>query len=433
MQEMRNGIIGGEAGAAGGAGAGPKRMANLELLRCVAMMMVVVLHYLGKGGLLTDLTKEHLGGAELTAWLLECFCAVAVNVYMILSGYFLCLSSFKLRRLIQLYLQLWCYSVLFGLIGALSGVMVGTAFDTHYLLTLLFPVSMEHYWFMTAYVYLYLLLPFVGMAVRRMTKRQLQMAMLCLLFAFCILKSVLPLRLEMDGEGYDCLWYLCVFLSAAYVRRFGLPFLEKKRNCRMLYAGGCLLIFAGTMGMRAIYFHTGSLERMIKMCLEYNHILPFAAAWGLFGIFAGIRIRGSAAEIVNRIAPYSLGVYLLHENLGLRYTWQNWLGAGRVSDAMQRGGAGAAGLLLLGTAAAAAAVFICGILTDMVRRGIFSMLYSGLLHIKPYRGLVQGIEKADRLFAAGAEGEEAHGKGQTGNPGGNLTGKEGEEHGKEQR
>lgn len=27
----------------------PARMANLELLRCVAMMMVIVLHYLGKG------------------------------------------------------------------------------------------------------------------------------------------------------------------------------------------------------------------------------------------------------------------------------------------------------------------------------------------------------------------------------------------------
>ena len=28
------------------------RMANLELLRCVAMMMVVIMHYLGKGNLL---------------------------------------------------------------------------------------------------------------------------------------------------------------------------------------------------------------------------------------------------------------------------------------------------------------------------------------------------------------------------------------------
>ena len=44
-----------------------KRMANLELLRCVAMMMVVVLHYLGKGGLLPDLTGSRLDCAGVTA------------------------------------------------------------------------------------------------------------------------------------------------------------------------------------------------------------------------------------------------------------------------------------------------------------------------------------------------------------------------------
>ena len=47
-----------------------ERMANLEVLRCVAMMMVVVLHYLGKGGLLPDLTAP-LSAQDTVAWLLE--------------------------------------------------------------------------------------------------------------------------------------------------------------------------------------------------------------------------------------------------------------------------------------------------------------------------------------------------------------------------
>ena len=133
------------------------RMANLELLRCIAMMLVIVLHFLGKGGLLADLTGEKLGTAGTVAWLLESFAIVAVNVYMLISGYFLCTSSFKLSRLLQLLLQVFFYSTIFGMLGVLTGVMTGVSFDTHYLLTLLFPVSMEHYWFMTAYVFLYLL------------------------------------------------------------------------------------------------------------------------------------------------------------------------------------------------------------------------------------------------------------------------------------
>lgn len=204
------------------------RMANLELLRCIAMMMVVVLHYLSKGELLGDLTKEHMNYVTVAAWVLEVFCIVAVNVYMLISGYFLCTSSFKLSRLLRLWLQVWMYSVGVSMIAAFTGILPSEECDTHYFLSLLFPVSMGHYWFMTAYIFLYLLLPVIGMAVRKMTKKQMQLALAGMLTVFCLMKSVLPFRLEMDGKGYDCIWYLCVFLTAAYIRRFGIPFLEKK-------------------------------------------------------------------------------------------------------------------------------------------------------------------------------------------------------------
>lgn len=381
------------------------RMANLELLRCVAMMMVVIMHYLGKGNLLADLTEPQLTGTELAAWLLEAFCIVAVNVYMFISGFFLCTSSFKVSRLIQLWLQVWVYSVGIGLLGALTGVMTGTDVDIHFMLTLLFPVSMGHYWFMTAYVFLYLMLPFVGTAVRRMDKRQLQAALALLLFAFCIIKSVLPVRFETDGQGYDCLWYLCVFVTAAYVRRFGGGFLEKRRLGPVLYGGGCLLIFAATLLLRRIYLRSGSLDTMLKFCMEYNHILPFLAAIGLFLIFYRIKIHGKAAILINRVAPYTLGVYLLHENLGLRYTWQNWLGAGKAAEAMKEGSAGAFGLLLFWTAAATAAVFVCGVLADVLRKRVFGILHRVLMRAGIYRKLTGKIESLDGIFKA----EDGHG------------------------
>lgn len=371
----------------GGNSAG--RMANLELLRIVAMMMVVVLHFLGKGGLLGDLTAEKLGGVGTVAWLLECFSIVAVNVYMLISGYFLCTSNFKLSRLLKILFQVWVYSVTFGLVGAITGVVEGVSFDIHYLLTLVFPISMGHYWFMTAYVFLYLLLPFVGMSVKKMTKEQLALAIGILFFAFCILKSVLPLRLEMDQKGYDCLWYLCVFLAAAYARRFGIPLLGKKWRCALLYVGGSLLIFMGTFVLRAVYLRTGSFERMLKMCLEYNHVLPFLAALGLFGLFQGIKVKGKITSVINAIAPFTLGVYLLHENIGLRYSWQAWFGAGNIRSV---------GGLVLWTLVAVLCVFTCGVLVDFVRDQVFAGIHRILCKLKAYRKLVDRIESADRLF-----------------------------------
>ena len=107
-----------------------ERMANLEVLRCVAMMMVVVLHYLGKGGLLPDLTAP-LSVQDMVAWLLEAFCIVAVNVYMMISGYFLCESSFKLSRLLTLWVQLWLYSVGIGVLAAVTGIVPAAEVSTH--------------------------------------------------------------------------------------------------------------------------------------------------------------------------------------------------------------------------------------------------------------------------------------------------------------
>lgn len=365
------------------------RMANLELLRCVAMMMVVVLHFLGKGNLLPDLSGRDMGVTGYVAWLLESFCIVAVNVYMLISGYFLCTSSFKLSRLIQLWLQLWFYSVGFGLIGAFTGILTETPFDTHYILTLIFPVSMGHYWFLTAYIFLYILLPYIGRAVKQMSRKQMQFSVGLLFFAFCLLKSILPMRLEMDSMGYDCLWYLCVFLAAAYMRRFGVPFLEKKGRGILLYAVSCLLIFGATMGLRAVYLKTGSFRLMLKMFLEYNHIFPFLAAVGLFAAFLRLKTGGKLADLAIGVAPYTLGVYLLHENIGFRYSWQSWFGAKAVSSVPE---------LLLWTLAAVICVFICSILIDVVRAALMKGLHKLFGGIGIYRKITEKIYNIDAVF-----------------------------------
>lgn len=365
-----------------------KRMANLELLRCIAMMMVVVLHFLGKGKLLPGLT-ERMDGSGLAAWLLESFCMVAVNVYMFISGYFLCTSSFKLSRLLQLYVQVWFYSVVFGMIGVATGVIAETVTDTHFFLTLLFPVWMEHYWFMTAYVFLYVMMPFLGCALRRMSKQQLRVTAVMLLVVFSLSKSILPLRMELDKKGYDCLWYLCVFVAAAYVRRFGIPFLEKKGRGILLYLAGCLTVFIGTMALRLIFLWTGRFELMTGMFMEYNHAFAFLAALGLFYAFLRLKAEGRMARIATRIAPYTLGVYLLHENLGLRYTWQRWLGADRVSGVVS---------LFWYTFLAVVCVFTAGILTDMLRKGIMKGIHMLLMRLRPYRRLIEGIERVDACF-----------------------------------
>lgn len=157
-----------------------------------------------------------------------------------------------------------------------------------------------------------------------------------------------------------------------------------------MYVGSCLLIFGCTMGMHLVYVRTGRLEMRLGMFMEYNHILPFLGALGLFAAFCRLRVSGAFAGLVNRIAPFTLGVYLLHENISLRYAWQEWLGAERIHSA-----AGVA----LGTAAAAAAVFICGILADMLRGLLMKGLDRLLSGIGVYRRQKDAVKRVDLLFS----------------------------------
>ena len=85
------------------------------------------------------------------------------------------------------------------------------------------------------------------------------------------------------------------------------------------------------MLLHLFYLKTGSLELILKIPYEYNHIFPFLASLGLFCLFLDSSIQGKIGSVAVRIAPYTLGVYLLHENLGVRYGPAEvaWCGANR--------------------------------------------------------------------------------------------------------
>ena len=54
---------------------------------------------------------------------------------------------------------------------------------------------------------------------------------------------------------------------------------------------------------------------------------------------------------------------------------------------------------------AAAGVFVCGILVDMVRKVIFDLLHRGLMRIGLYRRGISWIESADRVFGTNSGGK----------------------------
>ncbi len=365
-----------------------KRNYGLDLMRCVAMIMVVVLHYLGKGKVLTPLDEGRAFAAEdEVAWLLEAACIIAVNLYMLMSGYLLSEGSFKLSRLLKLVAKIWLYSVIVGFAGIALGTTNETV-DTYFKLRLLFPISMNTYWFMTAYVLFYCLVPVLGAAVVKMDKKQLQIVIATLLFFHVIIKTFLPVKLENDAIGMDAMWYIVLFLVAAYIRRFVRT--EKKAPFLALYIVLTVMILAEALILRCIYLASGRLSYILGVSYDYNHLLVLASSVMLFIFFLNVRIGEKAGRVFAFLGKYSLGVYLLHENLSVRYYWQPLLGCNKISGVIQT---------IAYTVFAGIIVFITGVVVDFAASSICGFALKTLKKAPVLNKLSDCIGRADMLFA----------------------------------
>ena len=80
-------------------------------------------------------------------------------------------------------------------------------------------------------------------------------------------------------------------------------------------------------------------------------------------VFRYIRIpEGRISTLICKVSPYTLGVYLLHENLAIRTRWQLWAGIEKVRDSFW---------IFPHMIVTVAAVFIAGVMIDFVRDCIF--------------------------------------------------------------
>ena len=345
-----------------------KREANFELLRIVAMLMIITLHYLDKGGILPK-PDGAFGLPGFLAWGLEAFCVSAVNVYVLISAYFLAESEYHPMRAVKLWIQVLFYSVGMMVVLMVTGIIPAAQLDKYRLLTYVFPVIEEHYWFVTAYLLMFLFAPLMNEGLRKLPKKTYQQGIVLLLLLLSVSKSILPVKLPTDRLGYDALWFLCLYLIGAYIRYYRdtdamLKKLDRTGTAFGGYVLCSLLIFASFVLIHGLYEKTGSLGEFINRQYNYNSIFCLLASVFLFFIFHNIKIpEGKTADVICRAASASFGVYLIHEHLDLRYLWPTWLHTADFADTP---------LFLLHWLPSVAAVYVICMTIDFVRQFIFS-------------------------------------------------------------
>ena len=347
-----------------------KRNEGIDLLRCVAMLMIPVLHVLNHGGILgaaaVGSTSYH------GAWLLEIAAYSAVNCYALISGYIGVKVEFRYRRILPLWLQVMYYSLLIALLQPL--LMPGA--EKLPLVAALLPVTHRHYWYFTCYFGLFFLMPLINKAVRAMSRTEAKRLLAGILAVFCgmsmlpffnLFKAVRTEDIFSLDDGCSVMWLALMYVVGACVREHGFG---RKLRRRTLLAGYGLAVLASWLFKLFVEEDASEALRPLldaNALLYYPSITTVTAAVCLLLLFSRMQeLPPLLGKIVDFVTPSTFAVYLIHEHRSVRAG----LIAKRFEFFAAEGPLALIGKVLL----VAVMIFAFSVLIDLARRYLFRLL-----------------------------------------------------------
>lgn len=295
----------------------PRRFANIELLRIVSMMLIISSHlcnhYMDMEGSLWPFPPGFIFLQSIKS-----ITYIAVNMYVLISAYFLCESSFKSKRIVMIWLEVLFYSLIIGIPHIINGGV-----DPSRIITVFLPILMSEYWFATVFIGLLLLSPFMNMSIHSMNQKALLINCCVLLFLTSIVPTFIEPFSRWVAYGGSCglLWFITLYYCASYVRLYVSEDFLLSHKRRLLFWGGIMILFAA-IARFVIAFTTAHLfGHAVGAGFFYGNNVFFnvVGTMLIFMYFLVLKINNNMfSEIINSLAKSSFAVYLIHENPFIR-------------------------------------------------------------------------------------------------------------------
>lgn len=341
-----------------------RRNEGVDLLRITAMFMVLFLHILGNGGILFEVNA--LSSHGIIAWFFEMAAFPAINCYGVISGYVGVNSKYKYSNLIYLWLQVAVYCVGISLIYHLR---YPKAFPLSVVAKSFFPVCNGMYWYVTAYVGMFLLMPILNSAAKNLKKAQLKAVLIGLFISLSLLPALFQKDIFMTGWGYGLLWLSFLYLVGAYIKLHG--FFKNNIMFALLGYSLCTIVsWLVKLWEESVSTAGKYADLATGFVAQYTSPTIFLAGVMLFAVFVQIKLPEKAKKIVSFVSPCAFGVYIIHANPIL---WDRLI-TYRYAQFIKYSPLGMMAAVLL----TAICMFLVLALVDFVRLQIFN-----LLRIKP--------------------------------------------------
>lgn len=330
------------------------RESNMELLRLVAMLLIMLIHASNRA--LPTPDAADIASQPSSAFLqllTRSFSIVGVDVFVMLSGWFGIRTRWS--RLGELLFQVVFFGLLcLGVYYAVFGQMPCSAVVCVKTILLLDPDS---YWFIKCYLALYFFAPVLNAFVESATQRQFATVLLTL-FGFQFAFGWVFEATSWLCAGYSLPFFMCLYLLARYMHLHQPWFAQfSKRTDLTIYLSVVAVVTITAFFMRR-YFNLGGVLYF------YNSPTTILAAMYLLLFFSKLSLR---SRLINWIAASALAVYLTHSN--------NWLGHYYDSTIQQWFVTLPRFTFILSTALLIVTVYTVSILLDKLRIWLYQRIF----------------------------------------------------------
>lgn len=263
-----------------------QRNSSVELLRIVAMVDIVVFHFLGRTFNLYVVNNEQLGQPDLLGELLTYHVgSFGVPCFMFISGYF----GIRWRR--DRFVDMVGQAVFYTAVSIIGMKLLYGEFNYKWL------CFMNEWWFLEAYAIVYLLSPGLNHIVETFSSRKLLLTIAVLwfmLFGSTVHQSAFT--------GTSCL--IAIYFTARYMR------IHLSDKIKRHGLGLFLAFFVFQLGLTALSYAIGHLG-LKPFIMGYSN--PLNTLCVGFLVIAAERVHFTS-RLVNWLAASTLSVYLLSES-----------------------------------------------------------------------------------------------------------------------
>ena len=290
-----------------------ERNMGVELFRIVSMILVILLHVMGHGGVRPYST--YLSTNYEVAWFLETIGYCSVNCYAIISGFANVKTKFKFRRFIYLWVET---VVLIAAITAIAHFFIPSIeVQKEWWLTGMLPLSHRELWYLCAYFFMYPLIPLINKGLLSL-KRWQHVVIIIWLQVPALFKLIMRTDNYGLGSGYSTIWLICLYVLGAYFRIYGAP---KWAKWFVTLPAFFLSAFVAWFKMMYIekQYDAGLIDKESVTYQYSDDLISYVSpcmvimATMLLLFFMQLKIKGKPVKVlIANFAKATWGVFVLH-------------------------------------------------------------------------------------------------------------------------